>query len=61
MKLTQQVRERARMKKEADVERGACGQEKSESNELCRTFRYWKRVSTCVSTAMKAKQNINTH
>ena len=36
MKLTQQARECTNMKREADVESGACGQEKLENNELCK-------------------------
>ena len=36
MKLTQQARVCTRMKKEADVESDARGQEKLENNELCR-------------------------
>ena len=37
MKLTQQAHECTMMKKEADVESGACGQQKIENNELCRS------------------------
>ena len=37
MKLSQQARECTRMKKETNVENGACSQEKLENNELCRS------------------------
>ena len=37
MKLTQQGRECTKMKKEAGVESGACGQNKLENNEPCRS------------------------
>ena len=39
MKLSQQARGCTKMKKKADLENGACGQEKLENNELCRKFR----------------------
>ena len=37
MKLIQQCRECTKMKQEADDESGACGQDKLEDNELCRS------------------------
>ena len=37
MKSIQQARECTKMKKEADAESGACGQEKIENIELCRS------------------------
>ena len=55
MELTQQASECKKIKEEAGVKSGACGKEKLENNQLCRKFRCWRRVSTCVTTAIKEK------
>ena len=55
MKLTQQASECKKIKEEADLKSGACGEDKLENNELCRKFRCWRRVSTSATTAIKAK------
>ena len=60
MKLTQQARKCTKMKEEADVGSGTCGQENVDSDELCRKFSCWRRVGTCASPTTKAKRKLKT-
>ena len=60
MKLTQQAHKYTRMKEEADVGSGACGQENVDNDELCRKFSCWRRVGTCASPTTKTKRKLKT-